>query len=121
MDNLINRNPEGAINSSIKKPHTATNTRYAIDPAYREKMKAYMRAKYRATHPLKEKAHQPPKEPKEPKMTRKERYATDEAYRENIKEKVRERYYVKKNEVELDLNTLKLKIEKLLKLIIILL
>lgn len=115
MDNLINRNPEGATNSTFKKPPKAPNTRYAIDPAYREKMKAYMRAKYRATHPLKE------KEPKEPKMTRKERYATDEAYRENIKEKVRERYYVKKNEVELDLNTLKLKIEKLLKLIIILL
>lgn len=106
MDALINTNPEGQANVTPTKSKSTTS-RYSTDPQFREKMKAYMRARYKA-------------KPKQAKQTRNDKYATDEVYREKIKRKAREQYYARKKAVELDINTLKGTIEKLLKIIIIL-
>lgn len=121
MDALINTNPEKTV--KIKAKQMTTTERYATNPVFREKMKAYMRARYRAKHPLKEKAeetHTEPTqatEPKDPNHTRNEKYANDKEYREKVKKQVSERYY-KQREVELDLKN---KIAKLLKILFMLL
>lgn len=120
MDALINTKPEEQIPKPIRKTYLKTTSRYANDKQYREHIKAYMRARYRAKHPLKgETPKEPtePTEPKDPNQTRNDKYATDQEYREKVKKQVSERYY-KQRKVELDLKN---KIEKLLKIIILLL
>ena len=118
MEALVNTKPEGHKYKPRKKTETtkSTTSRYSNDPAYREYLKAYMRARYREKHPLKEKAQETPTEPtelKDPNQTRNDKYATDKEYREKVKKQVSERYS-KHRQVELNLKN---KIEKLLKII----
>ena len=73
-----------------QKRNDALRTRYANDPEYAERKRAYGRARY-AAKPEEREAQKPARNAR-----RKKRYATDEAYREKQKARARRDYERKK-------------------------